>query len=270
VPMNIAFWLFSNADRIMLARLASMEEVGLYAIAAAMAAVLMLLQNAVGQSWLPHAIKVYEDNIDYAAQVFRRTMIFLLAASGLIITAFVALAQEILFILVPPAYYGSFWAIPLLAVGFLFFTSAHVSVVVIMVKNKTIYIMLACWLVAAANIGLNTLLIPHFGIVGAGAATGISYILFALSYALISRRLWPVNYQGKIISALLAVPLTAIGLIVLIAWAGPGLWLNFALKLLVTALCAAGLLLITGRAEGVRPGDLVQICMGIIRSKKEA
>ncbi len=270
VPMNIAFWLFSNADRIMLVRLASLEDVGLYAIAVAMAAVLMLLQNAVGQSWLPHAVKVYEDDIDLAARIFRRTMVFLLAASGLIITAFVAMAQEVLFILVPPVYYSSFWAIPMLAAGFLFFTTAHVSAVAIMVKNKTIYIMFACWLVAAVNILLNTLLIPLFGIIGAGAATGISYIFFALSYALISRRLWPVNYQGKIISALLAVPLTAIGLIVLIAWAGPGLWLNFALKMLVTALCAVGLLLIIGRAEGVKPGDLVQVCMDIIRSKKEA
>ena len=267
VPMNIAFWLFSNADRLMLARLASMEEVGLYAIAAAMAAVLMLLQNAVGQSWLPHAVKVYEDNIDHAAQVFRRTMIFLLAASGLIITAFVALAQEIIFILVPPAYYGSFWAIPLLAVGFLFFTSAHVSVVAIMVKNKTIYIMLACWLVAAVNIGLNAMLIPYFGIVGAGAATGISYILFALSYALISKRLWPVSYPITIIAALLAVPFTAIGLVVLIASAGPGIPVNFALKILVTGLCAGGLLLIVSRAEGIKPGAMVQIGKDLFRKK---
>ena len=267
VPMNIAFWLFSNADRLMLARLASMEEVGLYAIAAAMAAVLMLLQNAVGQSWLPHAVKVYEENTAYAAKVFRRTMIFLLAASGLIITAFVALAQEIIFILVPPAYYGSFWAIPLLAVGFLFFTSAHVSVVAIMVKNKTIYIMLACWLVAAVNIGLNAMLIPHFGIVGAGAATGISYILFALSYALISKRLWPVSYPITIIAALLAVPFTAIGLVVLIASAGPGIPVNFALKILVTGLCAGGLLLIVSRAEGIKPGAMVQIGKDLFRKK---
>ncbi len=267
VPMNIAFWLFSNADRLMLARLASLEEVGLYAIAAAMAAVLMLLQNAVGQSWLPHAIKVYEENYDYAARVFSRTMVFLLATSGMIITAFVALSQEVLFILVPPAYYGSFWAIPLLAVGFLFFTSAHVSVVAIMVKNKTIYIMFACWLIAAANIGLNMLLIPRFGLVGAGAATGISYIFFSLSYALISRRLWPVAYPGKVITGLLVVPLIAIGLVVLIAYAGPDIWINFALKLVVVALCGGGLLLIVGRAEGVSPGDLVRIGKGLIRRK---
>jgi O-antigen/teichoic acid export membrane protein len=267
VPMNIAFWLLSNADRIMLARLASLEAVGLYSIAAAMAAVLMLLQNAVGQSWLPHAVKVYEENAAYAAIIFSRTMVFLLAASGFIITGFVALAQEVLFILVPPVYHAAFWPIPLLAVGFLFFTTAHVSAVAIMVKNKTVYIMFACWLVAAANIGLNALLIPRFGIVGAGAATGISYMLFALSYALISRWLWPVAYAGKVIAGLLAVPITAIALVVLIAYSGPGLLVNLLLKLAVLAACGLALLLIVSRAERINLKHLVQAGRDFLRKK---
>ena len=249
VPMNVAFWLLSNADRLMLVRLATLDDVGLYSIAAAMAAVLMLLQTAVGQSWLPHGVRIYEENREQAAQVFRRTMVYLLAASGFVVTGFVALAQEVLFVLVPPPYHGAFWAIPFLSVGFLFFTTAQVSSAAIMVKNKTIYIMLACWLVALANIGFNALLIPPFGLVGAGAATGLAYILFALSYGLIARRLWPVDYPWAVLGGLLAVPLVSIGAVTLIAYYGPGLWPNLALKLVVLAVCGAGLLLILMRAE---------------------
>ena len=265
VPMNIAFWLLSNADRLMLVRLASLGEVGLYSIAAAMAAVLMLLQTAVGQSWLPHAVKVYEEDSVYAAQVFKRTMVYLLAASGLVVTGFVALAQEVIFVLVPPAYYGAFAAIPFLAAGFLFFTTAQVSAVGIMVKNKTVYIMLACWFVAAANIGFNALLIPPFGIAGAGAATGMAYILFALSYALISRKLWPVDYPLKLISALLAVPLASIAIIALIAYSGPGLWANFALKLAVLLACGLALTLIVGRAEKFSLADMARMLKRLLK-----
>ncbi len=256
VPMNVAFWLLSNADRLMLSRLATLEEVGLYSIAAAMAAVLMLLQTAVGQSWLPHAVRIYEENRVQAGEVFKKTMVFLLAASGFIVTGFVALAQEVIFILVPPAYYASFTAIPFLAGGFLFFTSAQVSAVGIMVKNKTVYIMLACWLVAVLNIGLNLFFIPRFGIAGAGAATGLSYILFAASYAFISRRLWPVNYPLKTISALLGVPLAAIFLIALVAFYGPGVALNFSFKMLILALTGAAMLLITCRAERINLAEM--------------
>ncbi len=237
VPMNIAFWLFSNSDRLMLARLASLDDVGIYSIAGSMAAVIMLLQNAIGQSWLPHGIKIYEEDQALAAQVFSKLMITFLAASGFVITGFVALAQEVLFILVPPAYYAAFFVIPFLAAGFIFFTSAHVSFVAIMVKNKTVYIMIACWIIAVINIGLNYLLIPRFGIAGAGAATGIAYMLFAGSYALLSRQLWPVVYPGKLIALLLIVPLASISLIALIANYGPGIIINLLLKLLVLAVC---------------------------------
>jgi len=268
VPMNVAFWLFSNADRLMLSRLATLEEVGLYSIAAAMAAVLMLLQTSVGQSWLPHAIKVYEENREQAAEVFKKTMVFLLAASGVVVTGFVALAQEVIFILVPPAYYASFAAIPFLAAGFLFFTSAQVSAVGIMVKNKTVYIMLACWLVAVINIGLNILLIPRLGIAGAGAATGMSYILFAASYAFISRRLWPVDYPLKTIAVLLGVPLGAVAAISLVAFFGPSIALNLALKLLILALTGALILAVTCRAEQISLLELKQAAKRLFKARR--
>ena len=268
VPMNVAFWLFSNADRLMLSRLATLEDVGLYSIAAAMAALLMLLQTSVGQSWLPHAVKVYEEDREQAAAVFKKTMVFLLAASGFVVTGFVALAQEVIFILVPPFYYGAFAAIPFLAGGFLFFTSAQVSAVGIMVKNKTVYIMLACWAVAVINIGLNYLFIPRFGIAGAGAATGLSYILFAASYAFISRRLWFVDYPLKTIAVLLAVPLGAVMSVALIAFYGPSIGINFALKLLILALTGALILAVTCRAEKISLAQLKQMALRLLKAGK--
>ena len=265
VPMNVAFWLFSNADRLMLARLADLEEVGFYSIAASMAAVLMLLQTAVGQSWLPHGVKVYEEDREYAAIVFKRTMIFLLAGSGFVITGFAALAQEVLFILVPPLYYRAFEAIPFLAAGFLFFTSAQVSSVGIMVRNKTIYIMLACWFVAAVNIGLNSLLIPIMGISGAAAATGSSYVLFAASYFVISRRLWRVDYPISIIASLLTLPLIGIAVIAGISFYGPTVVVNLILKLIVLIFVGIGLVIIVGRVENKRPAQMIEALKGVIK-----
>jgi O-antigen/teichoic acid export membrane protein len=268
VPMNIAFWLFSNADRLMLARLASLEAVGLYSIAGSLAAVIMLLQNAIGQSWLPHGIKVFEEDRQLASAVFVRTMVYFLAAMGLLITGFVALAQEVIFLLVPPAYYEAFSVIPFLAAGFIFFTSAHVSVVAIMAKNKTTYIMLACWLVAAINIGLNAFLIPLFGITGAGAATGISYMLFALSYTLVSKRLWPIDYPQKMIAGLVAIPLLAVFFIYLIAFFGPGVLINLLLKIIITLLTAAGLAMIVLRYEEVKIRELPKLVARLIHPRR--
>ena len=265
VPMNIAFWLFSNADRLMLARLATLEAVGLYSIAGSLAAVIMLLQNAIGQSWLPHGIKVFEEDEKLASSVFVRTMVFFLAAMGLLITGFVALAQEVIFILVPPVYYDAFTVIPFLAAGFIFFTSAHVSVVAIMAKNKTIYIMLACWLIALINIGLNSLLIPAYGIAGAGAATGISYLFFALSYALVSKKLWPIVYPQKTIAGLIAIPLAAVFIIYMIALFGPGVAINLLFKLVTVLLAAVGLAMFVLRYEKVSLQELPKLVAQLIQ-----
>lgn len=266
VPMNVAFWLLSNADRIMLARLSDLDNVGLYSIAAAMTAVLMLLQNAIGQSWLPHAVKVYEENKAYAAEVFKKTMLYLLTASGFIIVGFVALAQETLYILVPPGYYDSFKAIPYLSIGFLFFTTAQVSAVGIMVKNKTVYIMLACWTVALINIGLNALFIPRWGIAGAGAATGLSYILFAVSYFCISRRLWRVDYNWMASAGLLFFPLCAIMAITVVAASELGVFAALAIKMAILLLCCLILLAILGKTEKIGLKSLVN--RGISSLKK--
>jgi O-antigen/teichoic acid export membrane protein len=195
-------------------------------------------------------------------------MVFFLAGSGFVVTGFVALAQEVLFVLVPPAYYASFWAIPMLAVGFLFFTSAHITSVVIMVKNKTVYIMIACWVVAVVNIGLNSLLIPNFGIVGAGAATGISYIFFAWSYALISKRLWKVNYPVKTVAILLALPVISVALVTLIAYYGPDLGLNLVMKLIVLACCGLLLTVVAGRSEGKSLKELFRLGLEMIKREK--
>jgi len=141
--------------------------------------------------------------------------------------------------------------------------------VAVMVKNKTTYIMYACWAIAILNIALNALLIPLFGISGAAAATGFSYLLFALSYALISRHLWPIAYPLKLIAALLAVPLAAVTVIALIAWFGPGVAVNLVLKLVVLTLTALLLAVLVGRAERINLKELFGLARRMIRIKKK-
>jgi O-antigen/teichoic acid export membrane protein len=133
-----------------------------------------------------------------------------------------------------------------------------------MAKNKTTYIMLACWLVALINIGLNALLIPLFGIAGAGAATGISYLLFALSYSIVSRRLWPIDYPRKIMTGLIGIPLLAVFLIYLIAIFGPGVLINLLLKILITILAAAGLALTVLRYENLALREVPKLIKRLI------
>lgn len=254
VPVALAFWLFSNADRVMLIKMASLEEAGLYAIAISMAAMLSLLHNAVGQSWQPHAIKMYEEDPEHAKIVFAQTMNYLTAGAGIIVVTFVALSQEALYILVAPAYYPSFQAIPFLALGILFFMTTQVTVVGILVNNKTLYIMIACWILAFVNVVLNYLLIPRWGIAGAGAATGIAYFLFTLTYLVISQKLWRVPYDWLSLAFMLLISIAATWVIVFVQAGIDHLWTCFGIKLTVVLLSGAAMLLVLNRSGNIDIG----------------
>lgn len=251
MPVSVAFWLFSNVDRLMVIHLISEEAVAVFSVAVSMTGVLMMLHTGLGQSWLPHAIKLYEEDREHARAVVSRTMNFFLAGAGVIVVGFIALSREVLLVLAPPEYHDAFWVIPFLALGFYFFISSQVTVVGIMVKNKTYYILITMWLLAGINAVLNYLFIPAWGIVGAGAATGLSYLFFAAGYAVMSRRLWPVPYNRPILLKLTAVTAAAVGLLAAIEYYGEQIWLNLALKLIVLLVAAALLFWIVGRHEQV-------------------
>lgn len=242
VPVELAYWLFSNADRIMLIKMVSLKAAGVYAIAVSMAAVLSLLHNAVGQSWQPYALKIYKENPEYSKTIFAQTLNYLMAAASFIVVAFVAVSQEALYIIVAPSYHAAFSAIPFLALGILFFMTTQVTVVGILVNNKTLYIMIICWILALVNVVLNYLLIPRWGIAGAGAATGTAYVIFAISYLVISQRLWRVSYDWCALALMLFTAVASTGAVVLIQNGIDHLWMCLGAKLAVTL--AAGVIIL--------------------------
>ncbi len=57
VPAAIAGWVFTVSDRIVLGKLATFRELGLYAAASSIASVLSFLLGPLGQAWSPHAVQ---------------------------------------------------------------------------------------------------------------------------------------------------------------------------------------------------------------------
>jgi len=73
------------------------------------------------------------------------------------------------------------------------------------ITKQTKYYPVATAIAAAANIGLNFLLIPHYGIMGAAYANGIAYALQAAIAFFFSQRAYPVEYEtGRLVKVGLA------------------------------------------------------------------
>jgi O-antigen/teichoic acid export membrane protein len=197
VPSSLAYWVFAVSDRILLGKLSTLEQVGLYAVANQVTGMLAFFNGALGQAWSPHAIRVYEERQEYAPIFFGRVMTYVLAGFGLLSVGITTFSHEILMALSTPSFYAASLAIGPLALGTAAYATTQVTAIGISLKKKTYYFAIFSWAAALLNVGLNVLLIPMWGMIAASWTTMIAYLFLTLAYLTISQRLCPVFYEKK-------------------------------------------------------------------------
>jgi len=214
VPASLAYWVFSASDRVMLAKLSTLEQVGLYAVAIQLASVFNLVIGAIGQAWGPFAIRLHEDDAEAATGFFGQIMTYLLVGFGFLCVMLTAFAPEALRLVTTPAFYGAAAAVGPLALAMTAFASTQVTALGISLTKKTGYLALYSWGAALLNVFLNFLLMPRWGMVGASVAMAAAYAFLTLAYGLQSQRLMPIRYETR---RLLATVLVTLGLTVLVS-----------------------------------------------------
>lgn len=203
VPTAMAIYIFQYADRYLLIRLATLEELGLYSVGMTIASVLILLTGGFRTAWIPIIYSSFreEESRRFYAKIFDYfwASIFL-GAIGISL-----FSREILFILAPPTYLGACTVVPILVLGVVFFNAIQFFSFGIGIAKKTQYYLALMVVAASLNIGLNYLLIPNYGMVGAAIATLISSTIYAVSLFIVSQKLYHVNYNLKAFFKILIV-----------------------------------------------------------------
>jgi O-antigen/teichoic acid export membrane protein len=196
VPATLASWALMLVDRIILAHLGSLAQVGEYAIANRLASLLTIGMTAFLFALTPFLFATYSEDPAAEKAARGRTLTYLtfvLALAGLILTLF---AQEILNV-IAPRFESAYKAVGPLMLGMLAYGLVSLLATGIALARSTGRGALLTVLAAGANIGLNFALIPPFGIVGAAAATAIGYGLLAIGYYLLSQHLYPTPYEPE-------------------------------------------------------------------------
>ena len=207
VPMALAYWVFGMSDRVVLGKLSTLDQVGLYGVAFTLAGMLSLINAAVGQAWAPIALKMYEDERDRAPIFFGRVMTQILIGFGLLCVLVTTFAKELLVVLSTPAYYPAALAVGPLALAMMASASTHVTALSISLTMRTKYFAFYSWLAALLNLGLNILFVPRWGMVAASWTTAASYLFLTVSYSITSQRLWAVKYETSRIFRVAALTL---------------------------------------------------------------
>ena len=208
VPASLAIWVFASSDRLVLAKLSTLDQVGIFAVAASVASILGLLNGAIGQAWSPHAFRVYVEQPAEAPAFYGRIMTYILVGFGLASVGITAFAPELLTVVATPQFYPAAVAVGPLALGFMASASVQITAVGISLTKQTKYLALFTWIAALLNLALNLLLVPRWGVMGSSWATAMTYLFLTVAYALATQRLWPVLYEKR--RAISAIALAAI------------------------------------------------------------
>jgi O-antigen/teichoic acid export membrane protein len=205
VPTTVAYWIFGMSDRLMLSKLSTLDEVGLYGIAASVASVMAMVNTALGQAWAPTALKMYEEDQAGASIFFGQVMTYIMLGFGFLCLLVTTFAEEVLAVLSTPQFYPAEAAVGPLALGFFAAASGQVTALSISLRMKTKYFAYYSWLAALLNLVLNFIFIPKWGMLAASWATTVSYVFLSSAYFVTSQRLWRIKYQHRQVLVIILV-----------------------------------------------------------------
>lgn len=195
IPHYLASNILNQVDRIMISKMIGKEEAAIYGIAYTLSMMMMMVVNAIGNSYIPFVYKSLKEN---TYEKIRNVTNFLIIFIGIIVMSSIVIAPELLKIFASDEYYEAKWIMPPVAMSVLFCFIYTVYGNIEFYFSKTIFVMIASVSVAIINIILNYIFIDIFGFIAAGYTTLISYMLFALFHYLFSRTIMKTQKMEKV------------------------------------------------------------------------
>lgn len=199
LPAGLAIMVVQVIDVPILESLTDMETVGIYKANYKLGIFMMLFVNMFQYAWQPFFLtNAKEEN----AKAMFSKVLTLFTLVGLIVVVLLSLFIPDLvkinisgFSLIGSAYWSGLYIVPVVLLAYLFNGLYVVFSAGIYIEEKTIYAPVVAGIGAASNIGINFLLIPVLGIMGAALATLGSYFLMALGYYLVTRKYYRIDYE---------------------------------------------------------------------------
>jgi len=193
VPAGLSAFIMDLSDRLFLRWYATMDDVGLYSLGYRFGEIIFFVVTAIQLAWpqfvfgnrkLKEAPRLYA----YASTYYVAGLLFLVLGLSL-------LAPEVIAVMTTPAFQGAAVVVPIVAMAGLCQGICSIGSIGIMFQKRPIVRAYAIATAAVLNLGLNYLLIPRYGMLGAAWATVLSFIVQATLLVWAALRYYPVPYQ---------------------------------------------------------------------------
>src|SRR4051812_6871660 len=246
MPAEVSLYLLNFVDRLIIVRSLGLAEAGLYSLGVKFAQAVNVLVRGFQLAWPPLAYSIRED--EEARRVYATVVTLFVAGCAWVVAGMWLLSRWIVRGLADPRFFDSFEVIGLISTAVTLYALYLVLVVILGRTGRTEFNLPAAIAALVANVILNLLLVPPLGIVGAGLALVVSYVVVLGLMYVFTQRLFPVPYEwGRLLRVVLTVAALvgiaevfvptsgALGLLIRIA-----LFTAYPLALLATGFFTAG------------------------------
>jgi len=204
VPGIFAAWVMSSFDRYFLEHFSTRTELGLYAIGFKVSTILTIgFIGPFRKTW--PAIFYPKARDSDAKEVFSRFATYFLLVGSIVSLGIICVSDHLIKLMGTRQYWDASLVVPVLVTGLLIHGLQATINMGLFVKDKTIYAPLIVISGACVNIVLNALLIPRYGMMGAGVGTMLSYVvMLTLTYG-INQKFYPIEYEYRRLFHLVSV-----------------------------------------------------------------
>ena len=194
VPHGIALQVMAVADRFILQKFRSVGEIGAYSIGVSFGLVPKIALAAFESAWAPFYYATSRE--PDAKRVFATVTTYGIAVLALMTAGLSAIAADLLQIMTAGRFVDAAPVVTWTAVGVFFYGIYLLTSIGLNITSQTRYYPVTTTVGALVNVGLNLVLIPTHGMLGAAWANGAAYaIQSAIAYHF-SQRFYPIRYEG--------------------------------------------------------------------------
>lgn len=196
---GIAIMIYMRVDQVMIGSMLSKADVGNYSVAVRLSEVWYVIPMAVCQSTFPSLVASRRSNFQMYESSLTRLTVFLFWGSVIVASMVQLIGPSVIEVLFGKEYHAAgnvlrihFWGGCFVALGMVA-QQWHLA------ENRLKITLIRTALGAFANIALNLLLIPRYGVYGAALATVASFgvsAYFSIALFRVSRPVWRILNLG--------------------------------------------------------------------------
>lgn len=230
------------ADRFILEYYRSLGEVGVYSVAYTFGMVMYLVTASISQAWSPLFYDVARNGREGQRMLGR-----LFSGLSLLLVAIAVfgslIAQDVVSHFLDKRYLSAGRLIPWIIAGYLFHALYGILQPSLLQARRVGFLWVVSGVALVANLGLNFLWIPRWGMYGAAYATAAAYVIEAALLYVYAQRVYPLAFSRRRLAAALAI----FGGVL---WVTQVHWQSWRLLILgVTLLSSLSLIALIGRNE---------------------